>query len=180
MAELKSKLPTMALLRQAGLSELAYQFAQYVERQATTGDSLIVLSAALLSEAMSQGQVYLDLHRIGIQNPVLTQHLPETVSDWLERLKQSHMVGSEGEMKPMVLTESGRLYLYRYWHDEQQVTQLVEARLNPMPIRAPDSLRQRFAEWPSSMHDSIDWQKVAVMMALSRQLSVISDRKSVV
>lgn len=52
MAELKSKLPTMALLRQAGLSELAYQFAQYVERQATTGDSLIVLSAALLSEAM--------------------------------------------------------------------------------------------------------------------------------
>ena len=174
MAELKSKLPTMALLRQAGLSELAYQFAQYVERQATTGDSLIVLSAALLSEAMSQGQVYLDLHRIGIQNPVLTQHLPETVSDWLERLKQSHMVGSEGEMKPMVLTESGRLYLYRYWHDEQQVTQLVEARLNPMPIRAPDSLRQRFAEWPSSMHDSIDWQKVAVMMALSRQLSVIS------
>ena len=37
----------LSLLRQADYSELAYQFAKYIERQDNNSDALIVLTAAL-------------------------------------------------------------------------------------------------------------------------------------
>lgn len=173
MVELQNKASSVSLLRQAGLNELACQFALFVERQDTTGDSLIVLTAGLLSDAVSRGLVSLDLHQVGAYGSELDNVLPETVSDWIVRLRQSHLFGEPGEIKPMVLTTSGRLYLYRYWHDEQQVTRLISERLKRVRIADVMRLKQDFADW-ESIEDVLDWQKVAVMMAMTRQLSVVS------
>lgn len=173
MTELQKKTSIVPLLRQAGLSELACQFALFVERQDKTGDNLMVLTAALLSDAVSQGHVSLDLQQVGEQGSELDSVLPETVSDWIVRLKASHLIGEPAEMKPMILTASGRVYLYRYWHDEQQVTQLIAERLKPMAIIDVPRLTQDFVDWQSGQ-EAVNWQKVAVMMAMTRQLSVIS------
>jgi len=173
MAELQKKSSIMSLLRQAGLSELACQFAQFIQRQDKTGDPLIILTAGLLSDAVSQGHVCLNLNRVGEQGSELDTVLPETVSDWMGRLEQSHLIGKPGDMRPMVLTASGQVYLYRYWHDEQLVSELIQQRLQSMPVVDVDGLKDAFSDWTSSQV-GIDWQKVAVMMALSRQLSVIS------
>ncbi|MFW5451736.1 MAG: hypothetical protein ACKE9I_09065, partial [Methylophagaceae bacterium] len=51
-------------LRQAGLSELACQFAKFIQRLDKTGDDVIAQSAALLSEAVSQGHVCLNLAQV--------------------------------------------------------------------------------------------------------------------
>jgi len=173
MVELQKKASIMPLLRQAGLSELACQFAQFVARQDKTGDSLIVLTAGLLSDAVSQGHVCLNLNQVGEQGPELDFILPETVADWMQRLEQSHLLGKPGEISPMVLTASGQVYLYRYWHDEQLVAKLIRQRLQAMPVIDEVGLKSCFDDWQSTQ-PGVDWQKVAVMMALSRQLSVIS------
>ena len=173
MVELQKKSSIMPLLRQTGLSELACQFAQFVARQDKTGDSLIVLTAGLLSDAVSQGHVCLSLNQVGEQGSELDSILPETVADWMQRLEQSHLVGKPGEISPMVLTASGQVYLYRYWHDEQLVAKLIRQRLQAMPVIDEVALKPYFDDWQSTQ-PGVDWQKVAVMMALSRQLSVIS------
>jgi len=144
MAELSKQVSLVTQLRQSGFSELACQFTQFVERQDKTGDELIVLSAALLSDAVSQGAVALNLSQVGAYGSELDAFLPETVADWIARLRQSHLVGEPDEMAPMILTASGQLYLYRYWHDEQQVKQLIQERLKPVAIVDEVALQQVF------------------------------------
>jgi exodeoxyribonuclease V alpha subunit len=173
MAESVNTQSILSLLRQSAFSELACQFAKFVQRQDKTGDGLIVLTAALLSEAVSQGHVCLNLAQVGEQGSGLDEVLPQSVAAWIERLRESHLVGQAGDFTPLVLTESGLLYLYRYWHDEQQVGALIKQRLQPMPIIDQAQLELDFANWTSSQ-TGLDWQKVAVLMALTRQFSVIS------
>ncbi len=173
MTEVERKAVIVLWLRQAAFSELACQFAKFIERQDKNGDDLLVLTAALLSEAVSQGHVCLNLAQVGQLGNDLDDVLPQHVDEWVTRLRQSHLIGQPGELTPLVLTESGLLYLYRYWQDEQHVAALIQQRLQTMPILNPKQLQQDFTDWPS-LQLGLDWQKVAVLMALTRQFSVIS------
>ncbi|MCC5796648.1 MAG: exodeoxyribonuclease V subunit alpha [Methylophaga sp.] len=161
------------LLCEAGYSELACQFAAYIARQQQTEDPLVTLSAGLLSEAISDGHVCLNLHETPATQPMIAAVIPET-SQWLMQLQRSEVVGSESEFKPLVLTENGLLYLYRYWQDEQQVAKSVlqRAKAVELPLDKP-ALQSFFANWNSQV-PGIDWQKVAVLSALHQQLVVIS------
>ena len=135
MSELVRDKPVLFLLRQADYSELAYQFAKYIERQDNNSDPLIVLTAALLSEAVSKGHVCLNLVRVGELGMGLDEILPETVKLWVDKLRESHLVGKVGDLTPLVLTDSGLLYLYRYWQAEQQVGVLIRERLKSVALQ---------------------------------------------
>ena len=163
----------LSLLRQADYSELAYQFAKYIERQDNNSDALIVLTAALLSEAVSKGHVCLNLVRVGELGIGLDEILPESVALWVTKLRESHLVGKAGDLTPLVLTDSGLLYLYRYWQAEHQVAVLIRERLKSVALQDETLLKQYIANWTSSQPE-LDWQKVAVLMALTRQFCVIS------
>jgi exodeoxyribonuclease V alpha subunit len=163
----------ISVLRQAGMSELACQFAMYIERVDKTGEQLIPLTAALLSEAVSQGHVCLNLNTISAFDDALTPLLPGQLNDWVERLKNSNVVGEAGEYRPMIVDDKGLLYLYRHWQDEQNVAANIKKRSQLISLIDEEQLRQDFAEWQTTI-DGIDWQKVAVLMALTRQFCVIS------
>ena len=70
-------------LRQAGLSELACQFARFIDRLNQGDDELVARISALLTDAVSQGHVCLNL------NFVLQHDLVQCdeQSDLLSRLK---------------------------------------------------------------------------------------------
>ena len=163
----------MKLLRQAGMSELAYQFAKFIARLDKNDDPLIAVSAALLSEANSQGHVCLNLALALANEKYMILDLPDNSADWIQRLKQSNVVGAAGEFTPLILTEQGTLYLYRYWLAEQHVAKAIQQRCQSIALNNPTQIQQLFTEWPSNI-DGIDWQKVAVFMALTQQFSVIS------
>ena len=173
MAELMKKQSVLMQLRQAAFSELACQFAQFIQRKDNTDDDLIVYSAALLSEAVSHGHVCLNLAQVGQQDSILDELLPESVDEWVSRLRKSDLVGQPDDFTPLVLTDSGLLYLYRYWQDERQVAQSIKQRLLATPVVDEQRLKQAFSQW-QSINQSFDWQKVAVLMALTRQFCVIS------
>jgi exodeoxyribonuclease V alpha subunit len=160
-------------LRQAGFSELACQFAKFIQRLDKTGDNLIALTAALVSDANTQGHVCLNLDQAAGIEAFNALDLPERQSDWVKRLQQSHVVGASGDYAPLILTNTGLLYLYRYWLDEQHVAITIRQRCQSIEVINPKQLQHDFTNWQSDI-DGIDWQKVAVLMALTRQFTVIS------
>jgi len=156
-------------LRQAGFSELACQFARFIDRLNQGEDELVAIVAALLSDAVDQGHVCLNLDFVSQQELVPCDDKKELLS----RLQKSHVIGTDGDYKPLIVTDDGLLYLYRYWQDEQVVAKALRQRCQLIALTKPDKLLQDFADWQSS-HDGVDWQKIAVLMALTRQFSVIS------
>jgi exodeoxyribonuclease V alpha subunit len=163
----------MKALRQAGFSELACQFARYIERVDTSKDELVALTAGLLTEAVSQGHVCLNLSQMNSLFHSVRHLLPDEFSQWQSRLKQSNVVGTGGEYRPLIMDDNGLLYLYRYWHDEQNVASAIKQRSADIALTNQQQLKQMLADWPTTI-DGIDWQKVAVLMALSHQFCVIS------
>lgn len=157
------------ILRQAGFSELACQFARFIDRVNQGNDELVPTIAALLSDAVSQGHVCLNLAQVIRQSIVNC----DSTTELLARLEASRVVGAAGDYKPLILTDEGLLYLYRHWSDEQHVARAIRQRCQSIAVLKPDVLQQDFTEWQSA-NDGIDWQKIAVLMALTRQFSVIS------
>jgi len=163
---------TELALRQAGFSELAYQFAQFILRLDESHDELVAMTAALVTESVSQGHVCLNLSQVQSHELVSNSNFPD-LAEWLQQLRKSSVIGREGEYKPLILTDDGLVYLYRYWLAEQHVAKSIQKRLQTIAVINPQQLQQDFAAWPS-LEQGIDWQKVAVLMALTRQFSVIS------
>lgn len=161
------------LLRQQGFSELACQFAGFISRQQTPENPLVSLTAGLLSEAVSDGHVCLNLADEQNWPAEIMQQLPDTPS-WQQQLMGSAVVGQPGEFTPLIITADGRLYLNRYWQDEQQVATAIRQRAKAVTSPSDNTVLQAFfAGWQQSVA-GIDWQKVAVLSALSQQFTVIS------
>jgi exodeoxyribonuclease V alpha subunit len=160
-------------LRQHGFSEIACQFAAFIERKEANSAPLVSLSAGLLSEAMAQGHVCLNLAKLPESMKHFSKLLPTSVADWMRALQAAKTVGQPGDYKPLILTEQGLLYLYRYWLDEQDVAKAINQRLHQVEDLNLAKLQQDLADWHNPI-DGIDWQKVAVAIALSRHLAVIS------
>ena len=76
---------------------------------------------------------------------------------------------------PLVLDDDGRLYLQRHYGDEQRLARrlLLAARADPQPI-TPElrALLQRLFD--NAGDGAIDWQQVAVALALRQRLVLIS------
>lgn len=161
------------LLRQHGFSELACQFARFIDRKERGKQPVVSLTAGLLTEAMAQGHVCLNLAHLPDSLHPLAVLLPDNADTWQKQLRAGYTVGRPGDYKPLILTEEGLVYLYRYWLDERDVAQAVRQRLHAVENINLIQLNNDLADWHNPI-DGIDWQKVAVAMALSRHLAVIS------
>ncbi|MDB2705304.1 exodeoxyribonuclease V subunit alpha [Pseudomonadota bacterium] len=161
------------LLRQAGFSELACQFAAYIERVESGDDNVVAITAGLLTEAVAQGHVCLNLMRMDSTYQSVNHYLPEQLDAWKRRLKNSNVVGTADDYRPLIIGDDGSLYLYRHWHDEQNVAKAISVRNQSIELVDLEALKQDMKVWPKSV-EGIDWQKVAVLMALTRQFCVIS------
>lgn len=161
------------LLRQHGFSELACQFAAFIDRKESGQHPVVSLTAGLLTEAMAQGHVCLNLAHLPETLHHLAELLPDNADTWQQQLQAGNSVGQPGDFKPLILTGDGLIYLYRYWLDERDVAQAIRQRLHAVEDINLIQLNNELADWHNPI-DGIDWQKVAVAMALSRHLAVIS------
>lgn len=161
------------LLRQHGFSELACQFAAFIDRKEQGDHPVISLTAGLLTEAMAQGHVCLNLAHLPETLQAMADLLPASIEDWQAALKVGRSVGEPGEYKPLILTDEGLLYLYRYWLDERDVANAIRQRLHQVEDLDVFQLNKDLADWHNPV-EGIDWQKVAVAIALSWHIAVIS------
>lgn len=167
------KMDLVQFLRPAVFSDLDRRFANFIVcRDPSPGAALVGAAAALVSYQLNRGHILLDLSA-----PLLWDDPSEApfrpwpeLSVWLRDLRESPAVGRPGEDRPLILCDSGKLYLQRYWFYENLLaTKLREraaAPVEPLPGKMEAGLERLFP-------DSAEQQQAA-RNALARPFSLIS------
>ena len=165
------------------ISLLDLHLAQFLVNKVDGNDEIISKRFAFLIISLSQevrsGHVCLDITRLNQQviDPQLWQELnTPTVEDWVNVLSvaSNKQVVSDGEqLAPLIFIEN-KLYFQRMWLDERHVAQYFnQPQLNiasSKPIDLKNILDQLFVD----DNTTVDWQKIAVAVALTRKIAIIS------
>ena len=174
--------PETALNQLDHFTDIDRHFADFLLRLEGTHDQRLWLAAALASNATQSGNVCLDLAAIaGKPIPVEDARTPWStsapdLSEWVSLLKQSAVVGTPGDFRPLVLDHANRLYLCRYWKYEQQVAKLLR-QLAASDVQDFDAttLRKGLSSlFPPQEPDELDWQRLAAVTAVLRRFSLIT------
>lgn len=143
-------------------SEIDRHFAAFICRLASTAAEELHRAALLVSRAVGQGHVCVDLTTTG----------PDV---WWHSLAEFPVVGSPGAFTPLVLDGAGRLYLHCYWRYEHDLAAAVlhkGAQLVPLDeALLREGLGRLFPDPPPG---EVDWQRVAATAAVRSGFAVIS------
>ena len=170
------------LIGSSPFSDLDRHFAAFIGGQAAGGPPSLALAAALVSYWRSEGHICLDLEEIaGSVFPdkpvegVKPVRVP-ALQTWVRELRQSPVVGSPGEFKPLILDARHRLYLHRYWEYEQNLASeiLKRAAAKPDESNGAELGRKLQALLPPESAGAVNWQSVAAVAATRRKFCVIS------
>ncbi|MDX1776874.1 MAG: AAA family ATPase, partial [Desulfobulbales bacterium] len=164
-------------------SSLDRHFAMFIGRLARKHDTETALAAAFVSSATKAGNICLDLNDIaGMplhgpcretgQHSMVCPGFPE----WLERLSESGVVSDGGEDTPLVLAQSGKLYLRRYWDYEKSIIRFLSERSGQFQedVNCAQLGRNLQELFQPDVGGETDWQQVAAISAVSRSFCVIS------
>lgn len=161
--------------QQGLISGLDLAFAEFIFHQEKAQPQLIAAVAALVSRQLSQQHVCCDLQQIYQQlkfSYALPFCLPE-YSGFVSLIQNSGCVGAAHQQQPLIL-DNGFLYLQRYWLYETQLAQLLaEKAAVDLPLDK-GQLHTDLALLFATEQGEIDWQKVAVCLAASKALCVIT------
>jgi len=131
---------------------------------------------------VQHGHVCADLNRLAgtplldrEERPIEDVLLPN-LDSWLNALRQSPLVGSGDEPRPLTLDPHGRLYLHRYHLYERRLADSLRARAAELEPIDREALRRdlaRLFSMPAPPRDH-DRQRWAAIIAAQRRFSVIS------
>ena len=96
--------------------------------------------------------------------------------DIYKLLENSEVIGSPEEVKPIIYDRYDRLfYLHKYYNYEKQVAEFIKKRINK-PLDISDDIKKYINTlFPDdNVGNTINWQKVAAILALSNNFLVIS------
>lgn len=159
------------------LRPLDVQFALMVAKDEHPA---VMLAAAMLSRDTGEGHVCLPLSHLspsmqpkGRAREFWQQLFAEANAPqkWETLLLSSDAVSGGERPSPLILRR-GRLYLNRMWRNELTVARFFSENNAPFVVDEAQLAATLNALFPVS--DTIDWQKVAAAVALTRRISVIS------
>ncbi|MGN6718137.1 MAG: exodeoxyribonuclease V subunit alpha [Candidatus Binatia bacterium] len=149
-------------------------FAALMNRLSKVPSPELEWAAKLVSNLRARGDVCVPVRDVtSSETEKMGAREVPAPKDWVNKLRCSGVVGDPGEFAPLILDQSDRLYLQRYWKYEDELGRSLQARLRDKPPRdlAPADLAQALVElFPGSS----DLQKVAAFVAATSRLCVIS------
>jgi exodeoxyribonuclease V alpha subunit len=163
-------------------TDIDRHFADFLLRLEGTQDRRLWLAAALASSATQSGNVCINLSAIA-GKPIPVEDARTTgnacapdLSDWMNALTRSTVVGGPGDFRPLVLDQANRLYLCRYWKYEQQVAKLLKALAasDMLAFDATALSKGLSGLFPPQYPDELDWQRLAAVTAVLRKFSLIT------
>ena len=167
----------------AAANDLAEGFAshlrQWAEDAGAPTDSLALLVAAgrLASRATQDGNV---CAQVGDLAALFPEHSPRAISRLLLASGMVTPAGAAGvpRVRPLVLDDDGRLYLYRYFAFERRLAASLRQRAGSRGSAPTDALRRNierlFAGNARRLDARPDWQKLAAALAWRGRLTIIS------
>lgn len=169
------------------LSDLDVALARSLGRLAGEARGAVLLAVALVSRAVRQGHVCLDLARQVEEGPprdeggapVAGAALP-ALAEWAAALRSSRLAAPAapaGPLAPLVLDDAQRLYLRRYWLHQQTLADAIAARAAASvdgvdDRRLADGITRLFGA--PGRRAAPDRQRIAACAAVSRRFCVIS------
>ena len=173
-----------------GFQDIDFQFAKFILKEANTEDEILFLSAALASYSLRAGNTCCSIkhlaetkfpeYKSGIElgtGSMPTIILPE-YSVWKKCLsKYPHIVSSEN-YTPLILDNSDRLYLHRYWNYENKLAAEIRNRCQ-RDIELTDKITAEHIKNISTLFqnyksNNTDWQQVAVLTAILNKFCIIT------
>jgi exodeoxyribonuclease V alpha subunit len=163
------------------LSDIDLHFAKFIASFEKRENPDIFLAAALVSRSTGTGDGCLDFTSI-TQKPINfglpgenELKLPK-LYEWIKTIKQSRAVGGPGDVRPLILDDKNRLYLYRYWEYEKRLSNAITDRIKEDIPKIDisilsDGLNRLF---PENENDRFNWQKVAAVIAAFKKFCVIT------
>lgn len=166
------------LLSENRISHLDFHFGSFIGRLSERDAEVVSTIAVLVSNVTMAGHICFHFREMGpgiVRELLFEEGFPD-LSEWPQILFGSGVVGHPGDFKPLILDESGRCYLYRYWEYENQLVGDLKLRMRKtLPLVQPKELGEELNElFPYSGSDSVDWQKVAAFASLLKTFCVIS------
>ncbi|HNY66419.1 MAG TPA: exodeoxyribonuclease V subunit alpha [Deltaproteobacteria bacterium] len=155
-------------------SGIDLHFAKLMDKLAARGCTGVREASALVSSFTRQGHSCIDLKAHAGRTLGGSMACPE-LTEWLRSLEASGVVGRPGEYKPMVLDRT-RLYLWRYWNYQWVLARALKSLAARSTACDPEVIGARLGRsFPETREeDGIDWQKVAVVVALKGALGIIT------
>ena len=169
------------------IRHLDHMFARFTVELSPHDPAPVLVAAAMLVHMEGRGHTCLVIDELVLRANellgwtgapldawhALAARLPLQPADWVSALQHSPIVGhAAAGGEPLVLS-GGRLYLRRYWIDEQRVGGQVARR-----VAAHQSVDEAMARrWLDALFPpapAFDWQKFACAVALRARLSVIT------
>lgn len=169
-----------ALQAAEALDPIDLQLARLLTRLDGRDDAAVALAAVVVRRAAAAGDVCVDLRQAASQPVVsgdgadVSAPYAPSLDDWMSALRGSPVVGHPGEARPLVLDAVGRLYLHRRWDDERLVAENMRARARAVDGVDRDRLRADLARVFPPATTTPDWQRVAAVTAVLRQVCVIA------
>ena len=94
------------------LNEIDRHFAAFICRLAETDDRSLWVAAALVSQAVGNGNICLDLAD-AVKSDLANEQGFGDAESWAARLRGQSVVGGSGQFAPLILDSANRLYLHR-------------------------------------------------------------------
>ena len=149
-------------------------FAALMIRLARFPSPELELAAKLVSNFRARGDICVPLRNVtSTEAEKMGMAEVPAPKSWSKKLRASGVVGDPGEFAPLILDQSDRLYLQRYWKYENELGDNLEARLNekkPGDFDPADLAKNIAKLFP----EPADLQKVAAFVAATSRLCVIS------
>ncbi len=175
MSELMEKL---AVLRDRDkISEISLQFCYFLERIEPNCSDELLQAGCLTAQRKQEGDVCVKLADVAgsaLFDDKMLEPAP-MLDEWLSKLNKSDCVGKPGENRPLILDETGRLYLQRYWNYEAVLAEeLCKRARKETDCEDRKNFKKRLDNLFGSDSNETDWQKVAAWSAARQKLTVIS------
>ncbi|HCX87825.1 MAG TPA: exodeoxyribonuclease V subunit alpha [Gammaproteobacteria bacterium] len=164
--------------RAGNVSEIALHFAGLLHRLDPEADPSVVLAGALAGERALSGDVCVNLASVA-GGPVFEGEddaalVAPGLGTWQQALQDCALVSDGNRTAPLVLSDDGRLYLYRYHELERRLAELITRRSGHISdavdqSQLNDALDALFSDDPASAD-----QRKAAERAVGRRLLVIS------
>lgn len=166
------------------INHLDYYFALSMAGVFPHDHGLVPVSCALVSRELADGKICLDIKKLSgttirlTENPEDTLQLPGCDA-WIKVLESASMVGKPQEADgrlPLVLDADGCLYLSKYHDFQHRLVKALSERICSHPLPLDPKFVQAAVDqvFKGLNPDHVQYQKKAVITALSRNFTVIS------
>ncbi len=170
--------PDRNILASIGLpSAFDYALADSLIQRGSIREPWLRELIAQLSAAVQQGHSCVPLHELRDELASSAAHdlgTLDTIEHVRERLRASDLVGDPGAKSPLIC-DGKNLYLRRYFEYERRIAEdlLRRACGNPAALDSAGLREQIETLFPTNAATTPNWQRVAAVLALRQNLTVI-------